>query len=84
MESERNANLGANDACEKLALEEGGPALNDYTKAWSSAYAFAKHNPELASETSSQALKVISDEQQMSLTKLQQYFNDTTAKGCDK
>lgn len=79
---ERDANVAANDACEKLALDEFGPALNDYTSAMNDTYSLARSTTIPTSETAP-ALDKLTAREEGSMQRLRAYFSDRGTHGCD-
>lgn len=51
LEIEQNANLGANDVCEQLVLDELGPALKDYVEVLSKEFSVIKSTPTPTQDT---------------------------------
>ena len=78
---ERNANLGANDVCEQLALEELGPGLNAYTAATNNLFTFMKANTELTTANIAIAT-YLTDSDQRAMQQLQRYFSDRKNHSC--
>lgn len=83
MNEERTANAGNNDSCESWALNEVGPALNEYTEAQNAFFSFAKNTSKLADDNRS-AITVVSQREEEALTKLQHVFSDDAHKTCVK
>jgi len=80
---ERNANLGAGDVCENLALTELGPALKDYGAAMNEMFTFIKSAPELTSEKAT-AVDALADRETTSVKELQAYIQHNRSRGCNK
>ena len=80
---ERNANLGANDPCEALAINEFGPALDGYTTALNKLFAFAK-DAAVINKSNSDMLDQLSDGETSASNQLNQYFKDVKSHGCAK
>jgi hypothetical protein len=83
LQKERDANLGATDACEKWAIEEMGPALKDYTVAEDNLFAFVKSNPTIGKETDSPREQLV-DQHDSDLHKFIVIFSDANSHACDK
>jgi len=79
---ERDANVAANDACEKLALDEFGPAVNDYTSAMNDTFSLVKSTTAPTSETGP-ALDKLTAREEGSMARLRAYFSDRKSHGCD-
>jgi len=80
---ERGANLGANDICEQLALDELGPALKIYTTAQDNLFSFAKNATELTPDNST-ALQLLTVREESALQQLTKFISDNHSHGCDK
>jgi hypothetical protein len=78
---ELNANLGANDICENLALTEMNPALNDFTAAENSLFLFAKNNTTLTDDNRPN-LTLLADQSDSAMNKLQKFYSDSDSHGC--
>jgi hypothetical protein len=83
MKTERSENLGANDVCEKLALDEMSPALDAYTKSLSEFIAFVKTNAEITQENSGE-FELLSNREASTVDQLNQFFADNKKNGCNK
>jgi hypothetical protein len=80
---EKNANLGSNDVCESIALDEFLPALNNYASVLTAEFSLIKATPE-ATKAATTSLGTLSKEEDDARKQLAAYFDDSTAKGCDK
>jgi hypothetical protein len=83
MNDERTANAGNNDSCERWALDEVGPALNEYTNAQNAFFSFAKNTSQLADDNHT-AITVVSEREEEALTRLQHVFSDDAHNTCMK
>lgn len=83
LQVERDANMGANDACENLFITEWAPDLNDYTVALNNLFSFARSNPTLTEE-SRNVLILLSDRETTALKKLQDFYSQSDSRGCSK
>ncbi len=81
--AERDANLGANDICEKLALVELGPALNDYTTVLNDMFSIVK-NTTAPTPATAASLDTLSGREDAALRHLKAYFSDVKNHSCDK
>lgn len=81
MSEERTANVGSNDSCERWALDELGPALNQYTDAQNALFAFAKSTSQLADDNRT-AINAVSGREEEALARLRQVFSDDAHKTC--
>ena len=82
MAKERAANLGANDICEKLALDEFAPALNDYTKAQNETFALLESTPIPTTQAIS-SLSTLSDRVDADFRRMRAYSAKSKSHGCD-
>ena len=78
---ERNANLGANDVCEALAINELGPAVKSYVKALDDEFSAIKNMPTKTSETAS-ALRDLSTQEDTARQQVNAYVGHRDQKGC--
>ncbi|MFZ1087043.1 MAG: hypothetical protein WAN35_18930 [Terracidiphilus sp.] len=83
MITERSQNMGANDVCEQLALDEMSPALDAYTKALSNLFVFTKSTAEMTKENSAE-FDALSTKESNTLDQLNQFITDNKKHGCDK
>ena len=83
LQTERFANLGANDICERLALDELGPAVEAFTKAQDNLFSFARNTPKLTTDNTS-ASQLLADQETSAEQQLNQYIADMRGHGCDK
>ena len=83
MNEERTANAGANDSCERWALDEVGPALNEYTNAQNAFFSFAK-NTSRVSDDNRTAITAVSQREEDALASLRQVFTNDAGKTCAK
>jgi len=77
---ERNANLGAKDVCEALAINELGPAVNSYVKALDNEFLAIKNMPPQTSETAS-TLRDLSTQEDGARQQVQAYVGHRDQKG---
>jgi hypothetical protein len=75
MALERATNLEANDACERWALDEFGPALKDYTVAQRALFAAARANATMTPQNNPGLQAVLYQEDESS-RRLRQAFSD--------
>jgi hypothetical protein len=80
---EKNANLGSHDVCERIALDEFAPALNNYTNVLTAEFSLIRATPE-ATKVATASLDALSKQEDEARKQLSAYFEDTAAKGCDK
>ncbi len=83
MVQERSQNLGANDNCEQLALDEMSPALDAYTKAQLDLFSFAKATTVLDKQSGAQ-LQLLGNQEGAALQRLDSFLADSHKQGCDK
>ena len=83
MNEERTANDGTDDSCERWALDEVGPALNEYTEAQNAFFSFAKSTSKLTDDNRSK-ITAVSQREEDALTRLQHVFSDDAHKTCMK
>lgn len=79
---ERGTSLG-NDVCEKLALDEFGPALNHYAKVQNDAFSYIKSTT-TPTPTTDSTLKALTDREDAALRQMHAFFADSKSHGCDK
>lgn len=79
---EKTDNLGNDDICERIALNEFVPALNNFTKALDAEFSLIKATPN-ATESASTTLNALSDREDEARKQLSTYFDDAKAKGCN-
>lgn len=82
MNEERTANVGNNDTCERWALDEVGPALNEYADAQNAFFSFAKNTSQLPDNRT--GITAVSQREEDALARLRQVFSDDTGKTCAK
>jgi hypothetical protein len=81
MQVEQNANLGANDACERIALTEYSPALNDWVQTWDGTFALLKNSPVETQEVDS-ALNKLSRRKADAQQRIETYFKHNRSDDC--
>jgi hypothetical protein len=80
---EKSANLGANDVCEALALDETGPALDSYVRAVDGLFQEIRNTPVMTQKAKANIDRLSSTEETTGKA-LSTAFADTKTKGCDK
>jgi hypothetical protein len=80
---EKNAHLGNDDICERLALDEFAPALRNFTKALDSEFSLIKTTP-TATKAATASLGALSKQEDEARDQLSTYFDDGKSKGCAK
>jgi hypothetical protein len=78
---EKNANLGDNDVCERIALTEFGPALKNYARTLDAEFTLIKNTPE-ATKTAATSLHDLGKQEDDGVGQLSAYFDDVKTKGC--
>jgi hypothetical protein len=80
---EKTANLGTDDACERIALSEFVPALNNFTNVLDAEFSLIKATP-APTKAARASLDALSDQEDDARKQLSTYFDDEKANGCDK
>lgn len=80
---EKTANLGKDDICERIALDEFVPSLNKFTNALNAEFSLIKTTP-TPTKAARTSLDALSDQEDEARKQLSTYFDDAHAKGCDK
>jgi len=81
LSQERAKNLDVGDACEKLALSEFGPAMDDFTKVETEKFALIQSTT-TSTDKSRSSLKTLSDREDNDLKRIQAYTDDRDKQGC--
>jgi len=79
---ERYGNLGAADVCERLALDELGPAMDDLSRVESEELTLIRRTTTMSDETRS-SLEPLDNRENDALKRLKAYNTDRGSKGCN-
>jgi hypothetical protein len=80
---EQNANLGTNDFCEKIALNDFLPALNDYTNVLEEEFSVLKSAP-TPTQAAITSMANWGKQEDAAMQRLSAYFANAKAKRCEK
>jgi len=80
---ERSQNLGANDICEKLALDELAPAMDDYAKVEARTFAVLQRTV-TPNDTALAYLSDLGKQEDAAEAKLRAYASDSDRHSCNK